>query len=162
MEIRGHPFDAGGIVFDGEAQFAVGGFHAQVQQKGHQPVPRQGVVILRQDAPHTSGVVAARREVGAAEQIIAGLHQAAQLRQNDLRLKIREHPKERDEPRRAGNGQATQHHRQIVRRRKIANQREASLGRNRRQGRLPRDEDHRGADIRRRVEGLPAGIPQPR
>jgi hypothetical protein len=57
-------------VFNGKTRFAIAPFNAQIQQKCHQPVAGQVVVVLRQDFFQPGGAVLSRRKVRAEQQKI--------------------------------------------------------------------------------------------
>ncbi len=67
IEPGSNAFQAGtsGRFFDAELQTTVAGFHPNVQQEGHEPVPSQGIVVERQDASQSGRIIGARRKVGA-------------------------------------------------------------------------------------------------
>jgi|GEM_PF-5545050 len=154
VEAGGNAFQAaaGRVLFHAEPQRAVPWLHPQVEQEGHQPVAGRGIVVERQDAPHAGGIVWAGRKIGAQEQPIARPHQGGQAGQQHRRLEIREQAEASEQPRGAGNGVFLHHGRQIAGGGQVADQGKAVGGGYHSQGPLAGHEDHRGADVRWRVE----------
>ena len=66
-------------VFNRKFQFAIRFFNSQIEQKRHQPVAGQGVVVLRQNLFHPGGVIFSGRKIGAEQQKIL-------LRMSDARF----------------------------------------------------------------------------
>src|SRR6266404_3401489 len=72
-EMSQHPFETatGGIGFDGKMDFAVILLDSEIEQKHDQPIPRQPIIIQRQNALDARRVILARRKVRTQEQEIA-------------------------------------------------------------------------------------------
>lgn len=151
---------AGGVILNGESQLAIPLPHAEVEQKGEKPIARGRVVVERENTLNAREVIRAGCEVGAKKQLVAGAHEGGESRQNMLRLKVRDHAEESDEPRGIGVGMLIENGGEIIRRGKVADERVAiAIGNGFQRGRA-RDEHHGHADIRRGVGHALSGLAQ--
>src|SRR5471032_1380667 len=96
MESRDDPFQAEASGFNRKFQIAVLFPNAETGQKGHQPVARLRIVVLRQNFFHAVGVILSRRKIGAKQQKIFWTDERRELWQNFLRLEIRDHAEKGD------------------------------------------------------------------
>src|SRR6267142_1845658 len=71
-KVSGDAFEsaARGVFFHDEAKRTVAALDAEVEEKGHQPVAGEVVVVEGKDALDAGGIVGAGREIGAEKQII--------------------------------------------------------------------------------------------
>ena len=164
MKPRHDALQTKSAVLDGKAQFAAGFFNSQIEQKRHQPVAGQIVVVLRQDFFDSGDVIGSRREIGAEQQEILSPDERRQPRQNFLRLEIGDYAEESDEShgrdaalrRPVGAARQPYHFSQIVRRRQIADEWKTIFLRHNGQRGFARDQNHRRADIAWRIKDFTA------
>ena len=72
VESRNHALQTQTTSFDFETHIAITCFNAEIRQKRQQPVAREGIIVLRQNLFHAGGIIVARCQVGAEQQIIVG------------------------------------------------------------------------------------------
>jgi hypothetical protein len=153
FKIGDDAFQSAGV-FHGEVERAIVAFHAKIEEEGEEPFAGEVVVIEGQNVLDAGGIIGARGEIGAEEEIICGTKQRGKPRQDDLRLEVGNHTEEGDEPRGVGMNGRREDFRQIIGGGEVADERMTFIVRQGSKNCLARDENHGDADIGEGAGGL--------